>query len=161
MPIKFELPVVKANQSIDSGLRRLRSDKVSALVVSGGRQGQRLVTSHDLLQAKLRGSRSLQGVQHGYAVAKPAMSSRAKQRIVDDYDQWPRLFGHSRARYVEVGRKGGRATLISRREEYAGVVSGGSACLCSNPKCPDPTGASNASSGQTCPVCLQGTLACY
>lgn len=160
MPDLRKIPLISANQSIDKALQRLRDEHVYALVVSGDKEDLRLVSGKDILQAKARGLDSMRDLLQGYKIASPAVQPMKESEILSNYENSSKLFGKSRARFVVIKSSSRNATLLSRSEEYMGVVSGGLACICNNKICPDHDGTSGTN-GQSCPICNVGTLVCY
>ena len=132
MPARFDLPIISSSKSLAKALTLLRSTGLHALIVSGPGVNLRLVTSKQILLAKARGLKKLSQVRQGLIVAKPAMSPVDNMDFERDVIRVPELFGRSRARYVLVDEARAWAAVISRHEIYAGIVSAGAACICSN-----------------------------
>ena len=159
MPVRIDLPIISPSKPLDAALTLLRSAGLHALVVSGPGSKLRLLTSKQILLAKAKDLKSLNQVRRGLVVAKPAISPARKEDLMQDVMRVPELFGRSRARYILVDQAGSRATLISRRELFTGIVSAGAACICS--KCGHCKDSPPAYQGGPCPSGCGGKYDCY
>ncbi len=162
MAIEIELPLVRETTSVATALERVRSQKRGAVLVDRGQGRFEILERKDLLKARTRGVERVEDVRVAGLKAAPPAKPAGGPLAAKSEEEIGAIFGASRARFVVKAKERGSARLISRRERYADrVVGAGRVCVCNNSKCPYNCDSPPGRTGNRCPRCRDGRLACY